>query len=71
MRIQAEADGNVFLPNPEPEGPVDYVLICMEPSLGRWARNAEEARVRVKEGFKNFVSDDKYDFCESGPNSIK
>ena len=56
MRIQAEADGNVFLPNPEPEGPVDYVLICMEPSLGRWARNAEEARVRVKEGFKNFVS---------------
>ena len=55
MRLQAEADGDPFLPNPEPEGPADYILICMEPSLS-WARNAEDARLKVKAGFKNFVS---------------
>ena len=26
----------IFLPNVEPIGPVDYVLVGMEPSLGRW-----------------------------------
>jgi len=36
MRAHAEADGDVFLPSPEPEAPVQYVLICMEPSLA-WA----------------------------------
>ena len=28
----------IFLPNVEPTAPVDYVLVGMEPSLGRWAR---------------------------------
>jgi hypothetical protein len=56
MKALAEAEGDVFLPNPEPKGPVAYVLICMEPSLGRWARTAEEARLRVQEGFRNFLS---------------
>lgn len=56
MKALAEADGDVFLPNPEPEGPVDYVLICMEPSLGRWARSADQARSHVEEGFRNFLS---------------
>lgn len=56
MKVLAEADGKVFLPNPEPSGPVDYVLICMEPSLGRWARTAGQARCRVKAGFRNFLS---------------
>jgi hypothetical protein len=55
MRARAVADGDVFLPNPEPEGPVQYVLICMEPSLGRWARSPDEARSKVKAGFTNFV----------------
>jgi hypothetical protein len=55
MKALAEAEGNVFLPNLEPQGPVDYVLICMEPSLGRWARNADEARSRVEAGFRNFI----------------
>ena len=41
MRALAEADDDVFLPNPEPVEPVDYVLICMEPSLGAWARSRE------------------------------
>jgi hypothetical protein len=68
MKALAEADGNVFLPNPEPLGPVDYVLICMEPSLGRWARPADqatstidearlkEAKSKVEAGFRNFLS---------------
>ena len=56
MKVLAETDGDVFLPNPEPEGPVQYVLICMEPSLGRWARSAEEARSKVDAGFRNFVN---------------
>src|SRR5450759_1165356 len=56
MKALAEADCNVFLPNPEPLGPVDYVLICMEPSFGRWARTADEARSKVEAGFRNFLS---------------
>ena len=55
MRALAEADGDVFLPNTEPAGPVQYVLICMEPSLGRWARSAEQARSKVEAGFRNFL----------------
>jgi hypothetical protein len=55
MMALAEADGDVFLPNPAPPGPVDYMFICMEPSLGRWARSLEEAQVKVRAGFRNFV----------------
>lgn len=55
MKALAEEEGDVFLPNPAPEGPVQYVLICMEPSLGRWARSAEQARSRVEAGFRNFL----------------
>jgi hypothetical protein len=56
MKALAEADGDVFLPNPEPSGRVEYVFVCMEPSLGRWARSADEARAKVEAGFRNFVS---------------
>jgi len=56
MKVLAEADGDVFLPNPEPVGPVEYVFVCMEPSLGRWARSADEARSKVEAGFRNFLS---------------
>src|SRR4051794_3759659 len=55
MKALAEADGDIFLPNPEPSGTVQYVLICMEPSLGRWARSADHARSRVEAGFRNFL----------------
>jgi hypothetical protein len=34
LRALAEADGDVYLPNVEPSGPVRYVFIAMEPSLG-------------------------------------
>jgi hypothetical protein len=54
MKDRAEADGDVFLPNPEPSGPTEYVFVCMEPSLGR--RSAEEAKARVEAGARNFVS---------------
>ena len=56
LQARAEADGDVFLPNPVPPGPVDYVFICMEPSLGRWARTAEDADEKVQAGFRNFGS---------------
>jgi hypothetical protein len=55
MKVLAEADGDVFLPNPQPLGPVAYVSVCMEPSLGRWARSADEASSKVEAGFRNFI----------------
>lgn len=55
MRAQAEADGDVFVPNLTPRGPVDHVLICMEPSLGKWAGSVDEGRARVAEGMRNFL----------------
>jgi hypothetical protein len=56
MKVLAEADGDVFLPNPKPAGPVEYVFVCMEPSLGRWARSKAEANSKVLAGSKNFLS---------------
>ena len=45
---------SIFLPNIEPTGPVDYVLVGMEPSLGVWGKNLDKARKKIEEGFKNF-----------------
>lgn len=57
MRRLAEAEGDVYLPNPKPKGPVDYVLICMEPSFGKWAGGSvPKARERVDAGFRNFLN---------------
>jgi hypothetical protein len=56
MKALAETDGDVFLPNPEPLGTAQYILICMEPSLGHWARSVDHARSRVEAGFRNFLS---------------
>lgn len=55
MEALAEEDGDVFLPSPEPERPVDHVFNCMEPSLGRWARSAERAKSKVDAGSRNFL----------------
>lgn len=55
MRALAEADGDIYLPNAEPTLPVDFILIAMEPSLGRWARSAEQARAKIDAGFRNFL----------------
>jgi hypothetical protein len=51
----ADQDGDVYLPNFMPRAPVDYVLVGMEPWLGRWARTAAEARSRIAAGFRNFM----------------
>jgi hypothetical protein len=54
MRTLAEEEGDVFVPSPEPEGPVQYVFICMEPSLG--GRSAQELRARIEAGGRNFLN---------------
>lgn len=54
MMALADADGDVFLPNPEPPGPVDYVFIGMEPSLGGSSPKAVKAEVEA--GARNFVN---------------
>jgi hypothetical protein len=56
MKVLADAEGDVFLPNPAPVGLVEYVFVCMEPSLGRWARSTDEAQSKVEAGFRNFLS---------------
>src|ERR1019366_3140492 len=59
FRALAVADGDIYLPNVEPSGPVRYVFIAMEPSLGRWAKSdAKVAREKVEAGFRNFVADE-------------
>lgn len=50
----ADKEGAIFVPNQRPRGPVDHVLICMEPSLGPWARAPEQARILFRSGFLNF-----------------
>ena len=45
---------SIFLPNVEPAGPVDYVLVGMEPSLGGWADDLEDAQRKIDGGFRNF-----------------
>ena len=49
----------IFLPNVPPTGPVDYVLVGMEPSLGGWSRGEgksrlKDAQMRIDQGFRNF-----------------
>ena len=56
MRALAEADGDVYVPNPEPIGPVDYIFIAMEPSLGGWATTRVEAERKLADGFRNFLA---------------
>lgn len=56
MKALAESDGDVFVPNTEPSGRVPYVLICMEPSLGRMGRSKEEATSKLDAGFRNFYA---------------
>ena len=55
MQALAEADGDVFVPNLTPRDPVEHVFICMEPSLGRWAKSVDEGRARVADGMRNFL----------------
>lgn len=54
MRVLADQEGDVFVPSPEPEGSVQYVFICMEPSLE--GRSAEELQARIEAGARNFLN---------------
>jgi hypothetical protein len=56
FRTLAEADGDIYLPNPEPAGQAEYVFICMEPSIARWGLDPEMGRRKIEAGFRNFVS---------------
>ena len=44
----------IFLPNKMPDGPVDYVLVGMEPSLGGLAKDRADAQKKIDNGFRNF-----------------
>lgn len=55
MELRAKADGCVLVPNPEPTARVDYVFVCMEPSLARWAPTPEDAQEKLTAGFQNFL----------------
>lgn len=46
---------SIFLPNVEPTGPVDFILIGTEPSRGSWASNREKAAQSIAGGFRNFA----------------
>ena len=66
MRTLAEEDGDGFLPSVEPEGPVQYVIICMEPSLSRRAGAVDQLRTAVNAGHRNFlyaIEDSILHFC--------
>lgn len=57
---------SIYLPNISSSEPVDFVLIAMEPSLGRWARSLEEAQEKIDRGFRNFaysIEDFVLHFC--------
>lgn len=60
FKRRAEYDGRVYLPNPAPSGPVNHVLIAMEPSLGRWSPGSglaqrKHAQRKIDAGFRNFL----------------
>jgi len=56
MGALAKQDEGVYLPNCKPEEKVNHVMICMEPSLGRWA--GLDPHQRIKDGFRNFLPSD-------------
>ena len=60
LESNVEEEQTIFLPFAKPSGPVDYVFVGMEPSLGRSASTnpvsvGEEARKKREHGFKNFA----------------
>ena len=74
FKKQAISDDCIYLPNSEPEVPVDHLFIAMEPSLGRWARGRTDvdrirnAHQKIGQGFRNFLysfEDFLLHFCDS------
>ena len=56
FRRQAEDEGGVYVPNIAPTKPVEWVLVCMEPSLMRWNRSIDDPKAGLEPGARNFVS---------------
>jgi len=54
MRTLAEEEENVYVRNPRPSGSVQYIFICMEPSLG--GGSPEELRAYIEAGARNFLN---------------
>ena len=56
------SEASIYIPNIRPDGPVDYVLVGSEPSLGGWAKGStleermDEARRKLEKGYKNFAT---------------
>ena len=46
---------SVFLPNVAPKGPVDYILIAMEPSLKGWAQDNSGRTREDKKGVQELL----------------
>ena len=40
----AKRNSKNYVPNVVPHGPVDYIFICMESSLGEWAKSRDDAK---------------------------
>jgi hypothetical protein len=40
----------------EYNGKVDYILIGMEPSLGRWAKTQKQAQYKISHGFVDYIT---------------
>lgn len=55
MRDFAKSNGEIYVPNIAPSGTADYIFICMEPSLGEWAKSPDDAESKLKSGFRNFL----------------
>jgi hypothetical protein len=51
----AKETDEIYVPNLVPPAPADYIFICMEPSLGEWAKNRNDAERKLKDGFRNFL----------------
>jgi hypothetical protein len=57
MKALAEADGEVFWPNPEPLGRVDYIFVCMEPSLGTGSADRTRSFIEAARCFVNSLEE--------------
>jgi hypothetical protein len=56
LRAERKMFPVVYLPNPDPPTPAEFVFVTMEPSLDRWAQDEHEAQKKVDDdGFRGFL----------------
>ena len=44
MKNFAKRNSEIYVPNVVPHGSVNYNFICMEPSLGEWAKSRDDGK---------------------------